>query len=215
MASHERPPEDAADLPLGSVVEVVDLGQPPRLRADAARNRARVLAAAERLFATTDAASVTMEDIARAAGVGRATLYRRYRTPAAVATALLDEHERRLQGEILAGDPPLGPGAAPAARVAAFYAAMIELLEQHLHLALGAETGGARFRTGAYGFWRIHLRTLLIEAGVPDIDPRADVLLAPLAPELYHYPRHDRGLPASRITEALTDLAHRVLAARR
>jgi hypothetical protein len=43
----------------------------------------------------------------------------------------------------------------------------------------------------------------------------ADVLLAPLAPELYHYQRHDRGLPARRITEALTDLAHRVLATRR
>jgi hypothetical protein len=40
----------------------------------------------------------------------------------------------------------------------------------------------------------------------------ADVLLAPLAPELYRYQRHDRGLPTERITEALTDLAHRVFA---
>jgi AcrR family transcriptional regulator len=183
------------------------------LRADAARNQARVLEAAERLFATTDAANVTMEDIARAAGVGRATLYRRYRTPAAVATALLDEHERRLQGEILAGDPPLGPGAPPADRVAAFYAAMIDLLEQHLHLALGAETGRARFRTGAYGFWRVHVRTLLVEAEIPDVDTMTDVLLAPLAPELYRYQRHDRRLPAGRITEALTELARRVFAA--
>ena len=65
-----------------------------RERADAARNRARVLAAAERLFAERGAADVTMEDIARAAGVGRGTLYRRYPDRAAIAVALLDEHER-------------------------------------------------------------------------------------------------------------------------
>ena len=39
-------------------------------RADAARNRARVLAAADRLFAERAPETVTMEDIARAAGGG-------------------------------------------------------------------------------------------------------------------------------------------------
>lgn len=183
----------------------------PTLRADAARNQARVLAAAERLFATTDAAQVTMEDIARAAGVGRATLYRRYRTPASVALALLDEHERRLQEAILRGEPPLGPGAAPADRLGAFYAAMIDLLEQHLHLALGAETGAARFRTGAYGFWRLHVRTLLVEAQMSTVDAMVEVVLAPLAPELYQFQRHELGLPQQRIKDALAGLARRAL----
>src|SRR4051794_38596643 len=80
-------------------------------RADAARNRVKILAAAEELFTTHGAAEVTMEDIARAAGVGRGTLYRRYPDRAAIAVALLDEHERRLQERLLRGDPPLGPGA--------------------------------------------------------------------------------------------------------
>ena len=140
-------------------------------RADAARNRQRVLAAAARLFAAGDPRAVTMEDIARAAGVGRATLYRRYPDPAAIATALLDEHERELQVELLQGAPPLGPGAPPAERLAAFYGAMVGLLEEHLPLALGAETGPARFRTGAYGFWRAHVRALLVDAGITDPDP--------------------------------------------
>ena len=59
--------------------------EPPRAdrgprheRADAARNRARVLAAAERVFAARDGREVTMEQLAAAAGVGKATLYRRY-----------------------------------------------------------------------------------------------------------------------------------------
>jgi AcrR family transcriptional regulator len=82
-------------------------------RADAARNRAKVLEAAERLFADGDPHNVTMADIARVAGVGRATLYRRHPDPGSTAVALLDEHERRLQEQLLGGPPPLGPGAPP------------------------------------------------------------------------------------------------------
>ncbi|GII63952.1 TetR family transcriptional regulator [Sphaerisporangium krabiense] len=182
----------------------------PRERSDAARNRARVLAAAERLFATTDARQVTMEDIARAAGVGRATLYRRYPDPASIAVALLDEHERRLQEHILRGEPPLGPGASPADRLAAFYAASADLLEDHLHLALGAEVGQARFAAGAYGFWRAHVRALLAEAGVPDPDAAADTALAPLAPDLYRFQRHTAGLTKERLVTSLAWLARRL-----
>lgn len=184
----------------------------PRERADAARNRQRVLAAAERLFATAAPASVTMGDIARAAGVGRATLYRRFPDPASVAVALLDEHERRLQQELISGRPPLGPGAAPADRLAAFYTAMVDLLDQHLHLALGAECGSARFGTGAYGFWRLHVHGLLAEAEVPDADTLVDSLLAPLAPEVYQFQRHQRGRLPQQITASLSWQARRLLA---
>lgn len=183
----------------------------PRLRADAARNRQRILAAAEQLFATADPASVTMGDIARAAGVGRATLYRRFPDPASVAVALLDEHERRLQQQLISGRPPLGPGAPPADRLAAFYAAMVDLLDRHLHLALGAEGGSARFSTGAYGFWRLHVRGLLVEAEVPDADTLVDSLLAPLAPEVYQYQRHQRGRHPRQITGSLGWQARRLL----
>ncbi len=152
-----------------------------------------------------------MEDIARAAGVGRATLYRRFPSPAAVALALLDEHERQLQDEIIRGSPPLGPGAPAADRLAAFYAAMVDLLERHLHLALGAETGTARFRTGAYGFWRLHVRTLLKDSGIREIDACVDQLLAPLAPELYQFQRHELGLTQDQISASLRELAERIL----
>ena len=177
-------------------------------RADAARNRAKILAAAEELFATRGAAEVTMEDIARAAGVGRGTLYRRYPDRAAIAVALLDEHERRLQEALLRGEPPLGPGAPPAERLAAFYAAMVDLLARHAHLVLGAEVGHSRFSTGAYGFWRAHVRALASEA--PDPDVLADLLLAPLAPELFLH-QTSRGVTPERITESLRALASRML----
>ncbi|MFD4357994.1 TetR/AcrR family transcriptional regulator [Nocardia sp. NPDC058518] len=185
---------------------------PTTERTDAARNRAKVLAAAAELFATRDPRTVTMDDIAKAAGVGRGTLYRRYPDRTAIAVALLDEHERALQEQLLRGAPPLGPGAPPADRLAAFYAAMIELLTAHAHLVLGAETGGARFATGAYGFWSMHVRSLLIEAAVPQPDSLVDTVLAPLAAEVYLQQR-ERGLSPEQITEGLSTLAHRILGA--
>lgn len=182
-----------------------------RERADAARNRVRVLAAAERLFTERGATSVSMEDVARAAGVGKGTLYRRYPDRAALAVALLDEHERRLQQRLLDGPPPLGPGAPPGERLAAFYDAMVDLLDRHLDLALAAETGSARFRTGAYGFWRAHVRVLLREAEVADPgDVLAEALLAPLAGELYQHLR-ERGVSPDQIRAGLDALARRTL----
>jgi hypothetical protein len=45
---------------------------------------------------------------------------------------------------------------------------------------LGAETGNARLRTGAYQFWRLHVRSLADQAAVPNPDALAGILLAPL-----------------------------------
>ncbi|WP_231972335.1 TetR/AcrR family transcriptional regulator [Nocardiopsis alborubida] len=184
---------------------------PPRERADAARNRSRILAAAERLFAEADPRTVTMGDIARAAGVGRATLYRRYPDTGSVAVALLDEHERRLQGEMMYGPPPLGPGAAPAERLAAFYAAAIGLLDRHLPLVLGAETGRRRFATGAYAFWRVHVGTLLADTPGADREALVDQLLAPLDPDLFAHQRDTVGMDTERMARALGWMARRLL----
>ena len=203
---YSRRMEPRSDLLTGVALEA----RQPTERTDAARNRAKVLAAAAELFADRDPRTVTMDDIAKAAGVGRGTLYRRYPDRNAIAVALLDEHERALQEQLLRGAPPLGPGAPPADRLAAFYAAMIELLTAHAHLVLGAETGGARFATGAYGFWSVHVRSLLIDAGVPQPDSMVDTVLAPLAAEVYLQQR-ERGLTPDQITAGLSTLAQRLL----
>ncbi|WP_194816999.1 TetR/AcrR family transcriptional regulator [Nocardia sp. XZ_19_385] len=182
----------------------------PPERADAARNRGKILAAAAELFAGRDPRTVTMDDIAKAAGVGRGTLYRRFPSVGAIAVALLDEHERVIQEQLLRGDPPLGPGAPPAERLAAFYAAMVELLDGHAHLVLGAESGSARFATGAYQFWRVHIHSLLREAAVPEADSLIEPLLAPLTAEVYLNQR-ERGLGNEQITAGLHRLAHAIL----
>src|SRR5919197_244245 len=82
----------------------------PRERADAQRNREKVLCAAERLFSSYGVENVSMDAIAAAAGVGKGTLFRRFGDKAGLAVALLDEQERTLQEAILFGPAPLGPG---------------------------------------------------------------------------------------------------------
>jgi AcrR family transcriptional regulator len=76
----------------------VDLlaGDAPKERADAARNRRKVLAAAGELFAARGVAGVSMDDVAAAAGVGKGTLYRRFGDKSGMAAALLDELESQL-----------------------------------------------------------------------------------------------------------------------
>ena len=58
------------------------------LRADAERNRQRLLAAAKELFATRGL-HVTLDDIARQAGVGTGTAYRRFPNKDALIEALM------------------------------------------------------------------------------------------------------------------------------
>jgi AcrR family transcriptional regulator len=69
--------------------------RPTGLRADARRNRDRIVAAAQDLF-LEEGVDVPMEDIARRAGVGVGTLYRRFPDREALLRAVAEESLRRL-----------------------------------------------------------------------------------------------------------------------
>ena len=88
----------AFDLPLA------ERGGDPQERADAARNRRKILEAAQTLFAERGVECVSMDDVARAAHVGKGTLYRRFGDRASLAFALLDERERALQEACIRGE---------------------------------------------------------------------------------------------------------------
>lgn len=71
-------------------------GAAPKRRADAERNRIKVIAAARELF-VAGGDTVSMDEIARRAGVGIGTLYRHFPTK----EALLTEASQQRFGEIL------------------------------------------------------------------------------------------------------------------
>jgi AcrR family transcriptional regulator len=66
-----------------------------RPRADARRNRARVLAAASRVFASRGLSAST-DEVARAAGVGAGTLVRHFPTRQALIEAVLVERQQEM-----------------------------------------------------------------------------------------------------------------------
>jgi AcrR family transcriptional regulator len=177
-------PYDSTGPQSGSATSLELLRTPPRReRADAARNRAAVLQAAAGLFAEHGVTAVSMDQVAAAAGVGKGTIFRRFGDKAGLAVALLDTRERELQEAILHGPPPLGPGAAPAARLITFTSAYLDYLLEHLDLVRMSETAapGARYRIGAYRFWHRHVAILL--GGSPDPEHAAHAFLAALAAE--------------------------------
>ena len=187
--------------------------KPQKERRDAARNRLRILDAAERLFREHGVAAVSMDQIAQAANVGKGTLFSRFGDKAGLAVALLDSRERTLQAAILSGPPPLGPGAAPGERIAAFLAAYADFLDAHLDLVHMSETArpGARYRIGAYRLWHRHVAMLLARAR-PDLDVEylGHVLLAPLAADLRMALRDEVSL--ERTHAGMAELARSILA---
>jgi AcrR family transcriptional regulator len=203
-----------AQLPVLQPVELPVLGGEPHERADAARNRQKVLDAAACLFAREGAERVSMEAIAAHAGVGKGTLFRRFGDRASLARAVLGENERRLQEEIIRGPAPLGPGAPPAERLSAFAAAYLEFLETHGQLLVAAEFGSPGFRLigPPYVFYRTHVALLLREAGLGErAEYLSDVLLAPLAASTFRYQHEVRGFGLGRLADDYRDLVGRVV----
>ena len=68
----------------------IQMGSPRPLRADARRNRDRILSSARELFARKGP-QAQMEEVAEHAGVGLGTLYRRFPTKEALVTAMVKE----------------------------------------------------------------------------------------------------------------------------
>ena len=204
------------------------LGRPEareRERSDAAHNRRKILDAARVLFEERGVTNVTMEEVARASGVGKGTLYRRFAHKGFLCEALLDEPTRELQRETLA---LLSERERPALeRLDLFLGLVAGFTEENLDLLYGGNEPlcGSnrleRFTHPAYD-WRRSTVLGLLRAAVREgaLDPGLDLeylaaaLLAPLDLDLYFYQRRVQGLPAERIEAGVRSLAD-ALGARR
>jgi AcrR family transcriptional regulator len=86
----------------------IDMSSHREPRADARRNRAQVLQAAQRLFAT-EGLGVSLDEIARQAGVGPGTVHRHFPAKEALYLAVATDEIEQLVAEaealVAAGDP--------------------------------------------------------------------------------------------------------------
>jgi AcrR family transcriptional regulator len=93
-----RPGYTAVDMPSRPPERAAPHGSDRELRADARRNRERVLQTAQQLFAT-DGLGVSLDEIARRAGVGPGTVHRHFPTKEALYLAVATDQLERLVAE--------------------------------------------------------------------------------------------------------------------
>jgi AcrR family transcriptional regulator len=186
-------------------------------RSDAARNRRLILRTARKLFEARDVTCVTMEEIARASGVGKGTLYRRFPHKGYLCQALLDEPTRHLQEQTLEilrapGTPAIEKHHAFLDQLVAFTAENLELLYGGNEPLCGADRL-ERFSHPAYD-WRRSIVLGLLRAAVNegdvdeglDLEYLATALLALLDVDLFYYQHRVQGLPAWRISSGVRAL---------
>ena len=181
-------------------------GPPPAERADAARNRRLLLATARDMLAEQGADTLTMDGLAERAGLGKGTVFRRFGTRAGIFAALLDDDERDFQEQVLAGPPPLGPGAPPPARLIAYGRARTAFLITHRDIARAALDGRQQIPAGPQTpMSREHIRFLLGEMNLgADLDILATQLTAALDGPLLLY------LSSAILTQAAPQISERL-----
>ncbi|WP_406691046.1 TetR/AcrR family transcriptional regulator [Saccharopolyspora sp. ID03-671] len=203
------PTGDALAGPVEFEVTPVDAGRRPR--ADAVRNRAKLLDAAARLVTRCGAANLTMDAVAAEAEVGKGTVFRRFGDRNGLLLALLDHEEQRLQHAFLSGPPPLGPEATAIERLRAFGPAVMRHELDHIELYLAAEPPvERRCQVPARGLRRSHVAILLRQTeAATDVELAAETLLASIDTPLLHHLVVQRGFPLDRLDAAWRDLVAR------
>ena len=198
---------------------IVPWGAPHAERADAARNRRHLLATVRQMLAEQGPGTLTMDALAERAGLGKGTVFRRFGTRAGIFAALLDDDERAFQQQVLAGPPPLGPGAAPLDRLIAYGRARTGFLIAHRDIARATLDGHQPIPAGSQTpMSQLHIRMLLgqMDLGGADLDMLAVQLTAALdGPLLLYLSASDLteaapGTAAERIADSWQDLAQRV-----
>ncbi|WP_285106989.1 TetR/AcrR family transcriptional regulator [Promicromonospora sp. MEB111] len=190
-------------------------GTPQPERADAARNRQVLLAAARELLAEAGPDCLTMDLLAERSGLGKGTVFRRFGSRAGIFQALLDDSERELQERVLSGPPPLGPGAPAIDRLIAYGTARVRFLADH-HAVARATIDGRHAAGRRRPLSEIHLRVLLREVHLPGADIEvlagqlAYALDGPLLLQLFAGPELEGPEPTARFEAGWRDLVERV-----
>ncbi len=184
-------------------------------RSDAAQNRQRILGVAKQLFAEGRLRGTSMQEIAKVAGVGQGTLYRRFADKGELCEALFadDLEVFRERAEAYLRDHA---STTPAlARLEWLLAEKICFVDAHLPLFLAShEIAGAKrydnYKKDHHIWNQQQVMKLLTDAQVngeaqdTDIPFATDAILASFAPPLLAYQRHELGYPLERVVAGVT-----------
>ncbi|MFG2676617.1 TetR/AcrR family transcriptional regulator [Streptomyces sp. NPDC048445] len=187
-------------------------------RADATRNREAVLAAADTLFARCESPeAVTMADIAAAAGVGKATLFRGFGDRTGLIHALYEMRLAPIRLAVEEGPPPLGPTTPPLERVPALLDAVLcfKIDNRYLALALEGTGGDSPYAAEHYERWHSTLQAALEQIpGLADSDFTAHALLAATRADLVEHLVGQQRMTREQMQTQLTAFTVRALEAR-
>lgn len=190
-------------------------------RSDAAANRKRILQVAEALFAEHGVNEVNMADIAKAAQVGQGTLYRRFANKSELCLALLDTQMADFQNRVIAQFGQMMRAGQPnLQRLEWFLDALVHFNERHFPLLCVARRDipiDDNMRSQPWIWQQMTVRGLLQGAARAgeirpevarelDVPIMANLLLAPMHPEIYRGLKEEAGNDLSRISAGLQHL---------
>jgi TetR/AcrR family transcriptional regulator, repressor of the mexAB-oprM multidrug resistance operon len=186
-------------------------------RKDAIEYRRIILQKAHLLFTEYGVDGVTMHQIAKSAGIGQGTLYRRYAHKGELCQDLMKESSQQLCDDIQSyldhnKDLPVNGRLAMALEIC------LDFIERHYDwlISIQAPTCEARqsliYQSPLYSFMHNAFNKLLIEAAPTsseasaDATFKADTMLAFMNPGLYLFMRRERGYSKDEIKHKLLGL---------
>lgn len=187
-------------------------------RKDAAENRQLILATASRLFAENGVENVCMSEIAKAAGVGKGTLYRRFCGKGELCLALLDTELQRFQNTVLRTfRQQTAEGLTGHQQLNWFIDHAVQFTDSHLSLMVEISEAGSENTVQDVNqphFWmEMTVQALLhhmkeqgeISADL-DLDYVTSALLSPLDARIMKAHRINRGFSTTQISHGLQSL---------
>lgn len=185
-------------------------------RRDAAEHRRRILETAQHLFAAHGVQAVSMHQIAREAGVGQGTLYRRYAHKGDLCIDLLYEGHERLNKHIAtllatkAASPALERLDGVLVSMVTFFEEQWPLLEPVVANTREWLCDVSEQKSPPPYLWLYELLKSLLTEAVErgelvelDVAYTADAILATLHPMIYRIQRQERGFSQERILQGM------------
>lgn len=186
-------------------------------RKDAIEHRRIILQKAQSLFIEYGVDSVTMHQIAKSAGIGQGTLYRRYAHKGEICQDLMKESSEELCDEIQSF-LEINKLLPIKERLTAALQIVLDFIERYSHwlTSIQAPTCEGRqtlmYQSPMYKFLHAKFYELFFEAesstneAFNDANFRADTMMASMNPELYFFMKRERGYTKDEIKHKLVSL---------